>query len=90
MKDIYDQLKEDDLTSDLQIVSDLCGMETVRLLMRNLKGISFYIPKITRLESFITRYIKENPDKTYKQIAFDLGVSEHYLRNIRKKLSGTG
>ncbi len=86
MKDIYDQLKESDLTEDLQMVAGLCGMETVRVLMRHFAGMNVYVPKLTRLEQFIRRYLENNSDKTYKQAAFELNVSEMYLRKLRKKL----
>jgi hypothetical protein len=44
--------------------------------------MGFYIPKLCRLDSFVTRYIRENKDKPVKVLAKDLFVSEQYLKKI--------
>jgi hypothetical protein len=66
------------------MLSDICGMDTVRLMLRNFSGLSFYIPKISRLDSLVIKYAKENPTKTFKQIAKDLNVSLQFLNKILK------
>ena len=85
MNDVYELLTEADLTSDLQLLQDYCGIEAIKEILRNLGGLSFYIPKITRLESLVLKYVKEHSDKTYKQIAKDLNVTEQYLKVLLKK-----
>ena len=85
MKDVYELLTQEDLTSDLQLLQDFCGIDTIKVLLRNFGGLSFYIPKITRLESLVLKYVKEHSDKTYKQMAKELNVSEQYLKTLIKK-----
>ncbi|MBM2814661.1 MAG: hypothetical protein HW421_1423 [Ignavibacteria bacterium] len=85
MKDVFEQVCFHDLTPDLQLLAESFGIEIVRNLLRNFGGISFYIPKMSRLDGFIIKYIKENSGKSLKIIASELGVSEHFLRVLSKK-----
>ncbi len=80
MKDQYDEIEFDDLTSDLMIVAEYCGLDAVRQMLRELPGMSFYIPRISRLDKFISRFIKQNKDKTRKEIAKHLRVTEQFLK----------
>ncbi len=82
MKDVFDLITDKDLTPDLKLLSDVCGIETVKTLLRNLNGLSFYIPKISHLDTLVIKYYQLNKDKSYKQIARELGVSEPYLKNL--------
>ena len=50
---LFESLQSDDLTPDLQMLENLCGIETVRKLIENYSGMYFYIPKVTSLKSFI-------------------------------------
>jgi hypothetical protein len=85
MKDVYELLTEEDLTSDLQLLQDICGIDTIRSLLRNFGGLSFYIPKITRLDSLVLKYVKAHSDETYKKIAKELNVSEQFLKLLIKR-----
>ncbi len=80
--DKFDEIKYEDLTEDLKLIADYCGMELVKKMMRELSGMYFYIPKITRLDNFINRYIIENKDKSRKEIAKYLQVSEQFLKKF--------
>ncbi len=84
--DVYTQIHFDELTDDLQMMSNACGIETVQSLLRNFGGMSFYIPKLSRLDSFVWKYVKQNPEKTFKQIARELKVSEQFLKTVRNKM----
>jgi hypothetical protein len=84
MKNVFDLLAVTDLTPDLKMLNDVCGMETVKVLLQNFNGLGFYIPKISHLDSLVEKYMTHNPDKTLKQIASELGVSEPYLKNLLK------
>lgn len=85
MKDVYELLTQEDLTSDLQLLQDICGIDTIKDLLRNFGGLSFYIPKITRLDSLVLKYIKGHSDKSIKQLAKELNVSEQYLKALIRK-----
>jgi len=82
---ILKDLKYEDLTEDLQLIHDVCGEKAVLDLIENLGGISLYIPKITRFDDLIFRYIRDNRKVSYKQMAAKLGVSEQYIKKLVKK-----
>lgn len=83
--DIYENINEENLTGDLSMLSDVCGIVNVRKILRHLGGISLYIPKISRLDGFVVDYIKNNQTKSIKKIAGELGVSEQYIRNVKRR-----
>ncbi|ROL61548.1 hypothetical protein D9V86_05190 [Bacteroidetes/Chlorobi group bacterium ChocPot_Mid] len=85
MENIFDLLTESDLTPDLKILLDVCGMETVKLILKNLNGLNIYVPGIAHLDTLVLKYIRKYSDKTTKQLAFELGVSETYLKKLEKK-----
>lgn len=82
MKDQFDEIELDDLTSDLMIVAKYCGLDAVRNMLRELQGMSFYIPRISRLDRFISRFINNNKHKTRKEIAKHLRVTEQFLKKF--------
>jgi len=83
--DIFSEIKTEDLTEELCLIEEVCGIVAVQSLMKHYSGMSFYIPKISRLDRFIQKYIKENSSKTFKQIANELSVSEQFIRNSYNK-----
>jgi hypothetical protein len=83
--DVFAKITEEDLTPDLRMISDACGIDSVKGLLREFGGMSFYIPKITRLDKFILKYLDENNEKSLKQIAKELNVSEQFLKNMKFK-----
>jgi hypothetical protein len=89
MEDIFEMILESDLTPDLKLLNDVCGIETVKNLLRELSGINLYIPKLSHLNSVVRKYMKKHPEKSYKQIAKEIGVSETFLKNLLKRPAGT-
>ena len=81
---IYDQIPVDEFSDDLMLIMNICGEDTVRELLKNLGGTTFYIPKITYFKDFIESTIMKT-DKTDKQLAMHLGISEQCIRITRKK-----
>jgi hypothetical protein len=84
MKDIFEQIEHADLTEDLTLIADAMGIEVVRNLMRQLSGMYIYIPRVSRLERFVRRYMEANSQKPFKEIALDLNVSSQYLWKLRR------
>ncbi len=84
--DIYNQINESDLNGDMKLISAVCGIESTRKLLRELGGIQIYIPKLTRLDEFMWDYISSNSEKTKKEIAGELKVSEQHIRNLIKRM----
>ena len=80
MNKTFELVELDDLTPDLECLAETIGIEKMRLVLRHLQGMSFYIPRLARLDTFVERYWRNNrARKSRKQIARDLGVSESYL-----------
>jgi len=82
---ILKDLQYGDLTEDLQMIYDVCGEQVVMQLIENLGGLSFYVPKITRFDDLIYRFITENKMETHKKLAARLGVTEQYVKSIVKR-----
>lgn len=84
--DVFTKLEISDLTDDLKLIANACGIDTVRMLLRYCAGMSIYIPKLARLDKFILRYIRENSDKSFKQIATELGVTEQFVKKLFRQM----
>ncbi len=84
-EDIYKLIEECDLTPDLQLMAAVIGVENVIKLIKELQGSSFYIPKLTRLDNFIEKYLDKNRSKPVKLIARELGVTEMFLKKFAKR-----
>jgi len=85
--DVLNMLEEKDLPEHFQIVAETCGIETARVLIKELGGITVSIPMITSLRSVLERYILENVEEIpIKKIARDLGMNERAIGNILKKI----
>lgn len=75
----------EELTEDLQLMSNIIGIDNVVKLIENLGGTNFYIPKYSKLDKFIKRFLLDNKGLSNKKICLDLNVSEQYIRNFKKK-----
>lgn len=85
--DVYSMMNHQDLPEQFRIVSEVCGIETAKILIKGLGGISVSIPKLTSLRPLLERYIKENIDDVpVKKIAMTLGMNERAIGNIVKKM----
>ncbi|MBX3044136.1 MAG: hypothetical protein KIT33_04325 [Candidatus Kapabacteria bacterium] len=85
VEDIFSGINYEDLTPDIRLMADACGIEAVRKILMNLNGLQFYIPKITSFEKFVLRYLSENKSKSLKEIARELEVTEYYLKAVKKR-----
>lgn len=84
MKDIFEKIEASDLTEDLELIANVVGIDVIRNFLRHFQGAYIYIPKVSRLERFVIRYTNENPDKTIKELAIEMGVSAQYLWKLRR------
>jgi hypothetical protein len=85
MENIFDQIVEEDLTPDLRMIADVCGIEIVKKLLIHFSGINFYIPKISRLEGFILKYLSKHENLSHNEIAKELNVSGQFIKKLQKK-----
>ncbi|HAW08943.1 MAG: hypothetical protein ABFD61_07855 [Chloroherpetonaceae bacterium] len=85
MKDIFEEIERDDLTPDLGLLADAIGIEPTRDLLRKMSGMYIYIPRVSRLEPFILKYMKKHTQMHVKEMALILGVSSQYLLKLKRK-----
>ena len=86
-EDIIEMLEEKDLPEHFQIVAEVCGIETARLLIKELGGITLSIPMVNSLRTLIERYVSENAKEIpIKKIARELGMNERAVAKIIKKV----
>jgi hypothetical protein len=84
---IINMLEEQDLPEHFQIVSEVCGLETAKILIKELGGITVSIPMFTSLRSLVERFIKENSkDIPIKKIARELGMNERVVGKIFREM----
>lgn len=71
------------LSNDMRMICEVIGDEATRKLMRQLGGISIYIPKPGREE--IMEALKQNAHNT-KMVAAMYGISQRKVEGIHKEL----
>lgn len=79
------KLQLTDLNPDLTDLANIIGLELLEELILKFGGANYYIPKISSLDNFVDRHINCNKDKTYKQLARDLNVSENFIKKRMSK-----
>ncbi len=85
---LFDHLKREHLTPDLQLVWDCAGEEVVKSLLQNVSGIRLYIPLPKALPEFMSAVIHDlNKTLTVREIALTLNVSDRF---VEMHLSGQG
>lgn len=85
--EIIQMLEVQDLPEHFRIVAEACGIETARILIKELGGISISIPKVSSLRSLIMRYVIKNASISVKQLAKNLDMNERVVANILKQIS---
>lgn len=91
MQDPLEFLCNDDLDDTLQLVADRCGMDVVRLLIRQMEGEMLSIPRIKTRRKLCERYIAATyRDHSARKIARRLGASVEFVRGHIRQLEGRG
>ena len=85
--DVINSIGINDLPEHFSIVAETCGIETARLLIKELGGLTVSIPKKTSLRKLIERLIHENYDEySIQNIARELGMSDRAIGNKMRKI----
>ncbi len=94
VKKYHRQPTEDDIdklsnASDMKLVRDLCGFDTVVKLMREMPGTSIYVPNASArsLDAVVRRMIiaMQRDGLSVKRIALAVGRSEGWVYAILRK-----
>ena len=79
-------LKMEDLSPEMELIAQLCGIEIVKQLIDSYGGLRFYVPKLSHNKDLVSRYINNNISTNNWKLALELGVSISYVSKIKKKL----
>jgi hypothetical protein len=79
-------LERDDLSTDLQLLADLIGIENVRRIVEVCGGLRFYVPKLTHNKQFICRYINNNVHIDNIKLALELDLSINHVAKFKKTI----
>lgn len=88
---LADYVSFEDLSDDMKLVAQSCGLEVARALLCNCPGIQLYVPRPENMTEVMRRYVRsrigERPptDAEIKAIAVELGRSPSYLRQIMSR-----
>lgn len=83
--DILNCLLASDLPPEWQELSRSLGLPAVRALLSKYGGTQIYIPKTASITKFVTRMSARFNKMSNREFAALMGVSESFVRNIRKK-----
>jgi hypothetical protein len=86
---LTDLITDKNLSPDMQLVADVCGIEVVRTLMAKLPGLRIYIPHPSRVTSIVRQYIhqRSRDGAGPVEIAAELGLSVRYVRDCLRSSS---
>ncbi len=84
----------DDLTEDMKLIAESCGIEVAHALMLNMPGLRFYVPAPQRMTDVVFRYIMSDRRKRkqpyteadQKKIALSLSISTAYVGNVIRRV----
>lgn len=88
---LADHVSFEDLTDDMKLVAQSCGLEVARSLICNCPGIQLYVPRPENMSEVMRRYVRARigerlpTDAELKAIAIELGKSPSYLRQIMSR-----
>ncbi|MGE5478997.1 MAG: hypothetical protein ACM3U1_01060 [Chloroflexota bacterium] len=84
-EDVYAMLQFEELTPDMQMLAEVCGMDVMRKILREFGGIFLYVPKVTSFKKFLKRMIAERESMPRCKLASLLGVSSMTLRKLARE-----
>jgi len=82
-KSILANFDREDLPNEgLRLLSDIIGIDSVKVVMLKLPGTTIHVPK-TLYKQSDNNYLMKNKDKPAKELAYKMGCS---LRSVYRKL----
>ena len=89
---IVELVQPEDLTGDLKLICDTCGIDVVRSLLGNCAGVNIYIPSPKSMPDVLRRYVDERfggrppqGDLEFKLLAVELDISMSSVRSFVKR-----
>jgi Mor family transcriptional regulator len=85
---LTDLIAFEDLSPDMRLVAESCGMDVAITLIRNCPGISIYVPRADKMTALVRRYIQQRyegrsiGEAEIKQLAIELQKSPSFVRQV--------
>ncbi len=89
MPDVYDDIQHEELSSDLQLVSETLGLPVARGLVREFGGCQLSIPKGAARQAIIRHILKRYNGHNATFLSKELGVSTRRIFQILKEHNKT-
>jgi len=90
--DLIQHLAIDDLSDDMKLIAQSCGLDVARSLMEKCPGVQIYIPRSEHIEALILREMhrrygaRKLTASEIKAMSIELRKSPAYVRKVAKKL----
>jgi Mor family transcriptional regulator len=85
-KKLYDEVKPL-LGKDMQLVYEMCGIDTVTSLIENLPGINFYVSQDNVIRAQKKYIAREFNGRNVKELAIKIGCGESFIyKVVRQRL----
>lgn len=87
---LTDLISIDDLSADMRLIAQSCGLETAKKLIANCPGIQIYIPRPEHVEGLVKKLIvsrygdRDLSDSEIKALAVELRKSPSFLRQVAR------
>lgn len=88
---LTDHISFDDLSDDMKLVAQSCGLEVARSLIANCPGIQVYIPRPEHMNDTMRRFIIDRlkgrvaTEQEVKALAVELRKSPRYVRQVMRE-----
>ena len=88
---LTDHISFEDLSDDMKLVAQACGLEVARSLIANCPGIQLYIQRPEHMNDTLRRYIAEwlngrrATEQEVKALAVLLRKSPRYVRRVMRE-----
>lgn len=94
LESFVQHISEDDLTDDMKLIAESCGIDVARNLMLRLPGLRFYVPAPQRMTEVIFRFIMADrktrkmpyTEADQKRIALALNISVAHAANVARRV----
>jgi len=84
----------EDLTGDLRLIADNCGIDVARALLAGCSGVTLYIPSPSKMDEVMKRYIDKRLGRAprgeleIKTLAVELDLSTSSMRTFVRRMYG--
>lgn len=83
--DIKEFIEIEDLSADMQVVAEACGIEVARILVEKCASLRIHIPKFANLRTSVVKAVESNQHLRPTELARSLQVSLSTVENVQRE-----